>query len=63
MKIALDEAKLAEKINNEIDIPYAPESTEAQVFSLGVSAATDALVDLANNLAILADYGVTVTED
>ena len=61
MTIHIDEKKLADAINAKVDVPYLPESLEAQGFQAGVAAAVQALVEGSKSLVSLADYGVTVT--
>lgn len=60
MTIHVDEKKLADALNAKVDVPYIPESLEAQAFQAGVAAAAQALVDVSKQVSSLADYGVTV---
>lgn len=61
MTIHVDEKVLADKLNAMIDVPYIPESVEAQAFQAGVAAAAKAAVEASHRVGHLADYGVTVT--
>ena len=44
--IEVDETKLADAINQKIDVPYVPESVEGRLFREGVSAGAKAAAEL-----------------
>lgn len=60
MTIKVDPNQLADALNAKVDVPYIPESLEAQAFRAGIAAAIEALVNVVNGSEVFADYGVTV---
>ena len=49
--ITFDEKKLAEKVNEKLDIPYVPEAVEKRLFAEGVEAGARAVVEILGNYA------------